>query len=121
MADTTYVFNSILDTIKPLLGISPEDVSFDLELVLHINSVFMILHQLGVGSEVFEITGNTQTWEDFLPANGTKALSLIRSYIFLKVRLLFDPSSSGVVMASNERLLTEMETRIVTEIETNMV
>jgi len=121
MADTTYTFDSILDTIKPLLGISPDDVSFDLELVLHINSVFMVLHQLGVSTSVFEITGNTETWEDFLPGGGTKDLSLIRSYIYLKVRLLFDPSSSGIVMASNERLITEMEERLVTELETNMV
>jgi len=108
---------SILDSIKPLLGIQPLDTSFDTNLIIHINSVFMILNQLGVGpTDVFSITDNTETWEEFLSTDNTY-LALTKSYMMLKVQQVFDPPTSGIVAGSTERLITEMESRLVTQIE----
>lgn len=62
--------NSILDDTKKLLGISPDDQSFDTDVMIHINSTFSILHQLGVGpADGFEITSKNQLWADFLGTN----------------------------------------------------
>jgi hypothetical protein len=109
---------SILNSIKPLLGIQVSDTSFDTNLIVHINSVFMILNQLGVGpDDVFSIEDNTTTWDEFLTAGDENYLALTKSYMMLKVQMIFDPSTSGVVSGSTERLITEMESRLVTQDE----
>jgi len=109
---------SILDSIKPLLGIQASDTSFDTNLIVHISSVFMVLNQLGVGPDVaFSIADNTETWDQFLTAGDESYLSLTKSYMMLKVQMMFDPPTSGVVAGSTERLITEMESRLVTQDE----
>ena len=102
---------SILITIKKLLGIDSEYTHFDQDIILHINSVFMILTQLGVGpSEGFMITDATDMWDDFLPEG--QQLELVKSYMHLKVKLLFDPPLGSTVMAAMERMISEFEWRL---------
>ena len=87
---------SILTSIKKMLGISEEYEHFDPDIIMHINSVFMILTQMGVGpSEGFTIKDKTSKWTDFV-SDITKIES-VKSYIYLKVKLLFDPPLSSSV------------------------
>lgn len=102
---------SILTSIKKLLGIDEEYEHFDSDIIMHVNSVFMILNQLGVGpAEGFSIKDKTATWEDFV-TDLTK-VEAIKSYVYLKVKLLFDPPLSSSVMESINRTISELEWRI---------
>lgn len=108
---------SILTSIKKLLGIAEEYEHFDQDIIMHINSVFMTLTQIGVGpSEGFVIEDETSVWTDFL-ADNTK-LEAVKSYIYLKVRLLFDPPTSPSVIESYNRMITEYEWRLNVAAET---
>lgn len=108
---------SILTSIKKLLGIMEEYEHFDADLIMHINSVFMILAQMGVGpSEGFRIEDELATWEDFLPENSN--MESVKSYVHLKVKLLFDPPASSAVMESMNRMIKEFEWRLYTESQT---
>lgn len=102
---------SILTSVKKTLGIAEDYEHFDPDLILHINSVFMILQQLGVGpSEGFFINDNTQTWANYLSDN--KKLEAVKTYMCLKVRLLFDPPLSSAVMTAIEHMVGELEWRL---------
>lgn len=103
---------SILLSIKKLLGIAEEYDHFDADLIMHINSVFVILNQLGVGPAVgFSITDATATWTDYLGEDLVKFGS-VKSYMYLKVRLLFDPPSSSALIESTNKLVSELEWRL---------
>ena len=103
--------DSILTSIKKLLGIAEDYEHFDQDLIIHINSVLSVLTQLGVGpSEGFSIEDENATWNDFIPED--KRLSSIRSYVYMKVKLLFDPPLSSSVMESMNRMISEFEWRI---------
>lgn len=107
---------SILISIKKLLGISEDDTAFDTDIIMHINSVFMILWQLGVGpSKGFIIEDETAEWSDFIE-DGLN-LELVKSYVYLKVKLLFDPPTSSFVMESMNRQIAEFEWRLNVEVE----
>lgn len=102
---------SILTSIKKLLGIEEEYTHFDQDLIMHINSVFMILNQLGVGpSEGFSIQDSKGVWGDFIPTGSN--LEAVKSYIHLKVKLMFDPPSSSAVMEAINRTIAELEWRL---------
>lgn len=102
---------SILTSIKKLLGIAEDYNHFDADIIIHINSVFMILNQLGVGpSNVFSIANDESTWNDFLPDNTN--LEAIKTYMYLKVKLIFDPPTSGIVTESMNKLISEYECRL---------
>lgn len=103
---------SILTSIKKLLGIEADYYDFDADLIMHINSVFMILTQIGVGpSEGFIIEDKTATWTDFLSDTELVTLAAVKSYIHLKVRLLFDMPSSSVAEQINKQI-AELEWRL---------
>lgn len=103
--------DSILTSIKKLLGITEEYEHFDQDIIIHINSVFMILNQLGVGpSNGFSITDKTAVWSDFI-SEGVNIES-VKSYIYFKVRLLFDPPTTSAVMESMNRMISELEFRL---------
>lgn len=105
--------DSILTTIKKMLGIEASDTSFDTDIIININSVFSILYQLGVGPlTAFSISDATATWVDFL-VDSTK-LELVKSYIYLKVRLIFDPPAMSFVLDAMNRQITEYEWRLNT-------
>ena len=93
------ITDSVLTSIKKLLGIAEEYEHFDADLIMHINSVFSILTQLGVGpSKGFMIEDKSATWKDFI-SNESKYM-LVKSYMHLKVKLLFDPPLSSAVLES---------------------
>ena len=103
---------SILTSIKKLLGIAEEYEHFDNDIIMHINSVFMILTQLGVGpSKGFMITDSSASWDDCLPEGGEK-LQAVKTYMYMKVRLMFDPPTSSAVMESMNRMINELEWRL---------
>lgn len=109
---------SILTSIKQLLGITEDYEHFDQQLIVHINSVLMVLTQLGVGPpEGFLIRDKIATWDDFITTGQT--LELVKTYVYLKVRLLFDPPSSSVVMDSTNRMINEFEWRLNIAAESN--
>lgn len=94
-----------------MLGIPEEDSAFDNDIVMHINTVFGILTQMGVGSQDgFSITGYSEEWNSFTESQ-TK-LEMVKSYIYLKVRLLFDPPQSSSLIESINRLISELEWRL---------
>lgn len=108
--------DSILTSIKKMLGIAEEYEHFDMDLIIHINSALSILTQLGVGpSRGFSIQDKYATWEDFIPAGAN--LESVKSYVYLKVRLLFDPPANSSVIESTNRLLSELEFRINVEVD----
>lgn len=103
---------SILGSVRKMIGgIAGEESPFDSDLIIHINSVFTIVNQLGVGpKEVYSITGEDETWDDFF--SDTKIINLVKSYVYLKVKILFDPPTSGVLHEALERQITEAEWRL---------
>ena len=102
---------SILTSIKKLLGITEEYNQFDPDIIMHINSVFMILTQLGIGpTEGFSIEDDTSIWSDFI--KDANKIEAVKSYIYLKVKLLFDPPLSSAVIDSTNRLINELEWRL---------
>jgi hypothetical protein len=108
---------SILNSIKKPLGIVAEDKVFDADIIMHINSVFFDLNELGVGpSNVFYIEDDTSTWFDFM-TDVTKFHAL-KSYMYLRVKLLFDPPSSSVVVESMKREIDKWEWRLTIAAET---
>lgn len=111
---------SILTSVKKLLGITEEYEHFDSDIIMHINSVFMILTQLGVGpSEGFFITDKYATWDEFIPTG--KSLESVKSYMYMKVKLLFDPPQSSAVMESMKNMISEFEWRLNLEVDTPML
>lgn len=107
---------SILLSIKRQLEICDDYNAFDPVIVTHINSIFMVLDQLGVSLEPgFQITGENETWEDYL--KGRKGLNLVKSYMYLKVRLLFDPPNVGVLHEAMERQISEFEWRLNVQVD----
>lgn len=102
---------SILTSIKKMLGIDEQYKQFDSELIMHINSVFLNLTQLGVGPSVgFSIIDDLDTWEDFI--GDSDQLQAVKSYMYLKVKLLFDPPLSSSVIESINRIIAELEWRL---------
>ena len=102
---------SILTSIKKLLGIEEDYECFDADIIMHINSVFMILTQLGIGpAEGFSIQDAENTWDEFAPSGSN--LEAIKTYMYLKVKLMFDPPTSSAVIDSTNRIIGELEWRL---------
>ena len=105
--------DSILTSVKKMLGMTEEYAAFDSDIIMHINSVFMILNQMGVGPEAgFTISDATATWSDFM--DGGPNIEAVKSYVALKVRLLFDPPQSSTVMDAIKSQISELEWRLYT-------
>lgn len=104
--------DSILTSIKKLLGITEEYEHFDTDLIIHINSVFSILAQLGIGpKDGFSIRDKTSKWSDFLNDKNDKRLEMIKSYVYMKVKLMFDPPTNSSLLESMTRFTNEFEWR----------
>ena len=102
---------SILTSIKKMLGVAEDYTEFDEDIITHINSVFLNLTQLGVGPEEgFMIEDDTAAWEDFI--NDSIRLQAVKTYMYLKVKLLFDPPLSSSVTESFTRMIAELEWRL---------
>lgn len=104
--------DSILTSIKKLLGITEEHTNFDADIIAHINSVFADLAQMGVGpSNGFTIWDSSAIWDDFI--SDSLLLQSVKSYMYLRVKILFDAASMGSsTMASYERQIAQWEWRL---------
>jgi hypothetical protein len=109
---------SILKSIEQLLGIQEDDRTFDYDILVAINSILSVLTQIGVGpSEGFVIKGDTEMWTDFLPENDPR-MSSVRSYVYMRVKMLFDPPLSASVFEAMNTAIKEFEWRLNLEAET---
>jgi hypothetical protein len=105
---------SILFSIKEILGIPEDDYFFDHTLIMHINTAFSVLRQIGCGpSEGYSIDGYDNDWSEFLQ-NETEKLQLVKTYVGLRVRQVFDPPANGTVQQAIDRQVQELEWRIST-------
>lgn len=103
--------NSILTSTKHILGISEDYTVFDLDVITHINAAFSILNQLGVGPvDGFYIIDNVLTWDDYpVPV---EQLNLVKTYVYLKVRFLFDPPTMSFLIEAMSNQIKEYEWRL---------
>jgi len=109
--------DSILLTIKKMLGIETDYDGFDVDIIVGINSAFMSLNQLGVGPEIgYGITTIDDEWADFLVADTN--LEGVKSYVYLKTRLLFDPPSNSFLVDAITKQITELEWRLNVQADT---
>lgn len=104
--------DSILTSVKGMLGVTENHTNFDVEIIAHINSVFADLAQMGVGpTEGFSIDDKSATWDEFI--DDKVLLNSVKSYMQLRLKLLFDPGSIGAsTLASYERQITQWEWRL---------
>ena len=113
--------SSILVTIRKMIGGDTASTEFDMDLIIAINSAISTLYQLGIeklrGGEGFSITGETETWDDLL--GEYMHVDLIKGYVYLKTRLLFDPPQNSFLVNSIQDQIKEMEWRITVAIETD--
>lgn len=100
--------DSILKTMKEMLTGYPEDENFNTELIVHINSMIMTLNRIGVGKNGFLITGESETWSDFLGENENE-FEGVKTYMYNKIRLIFDPPTNSFIVESLERSIKEFE------------
>lgn len=103
--------DSILTSTKKILGIEEDYTAFDTDIIIHINTILDVLHQLGIGpDEGFMIEGKEETWDDFL--GGDILLNDVKTYIYLRVRLLFDPPTTSYLIEALTNQYKELEWRI---------
>ena len=104
---------SILSTIKKMLGITEEYTQFDTDITIHINSIISVLTQIGVGpASGFLVVDKSNKWTDWLTTSTD--LESVKTYIYLRVRLLFDPPTNSAVTKSYEQIIRELECRLLT-------
>ena len=104
--------DSILNTIKHMLGIEPEYTHFDADIILGINSSFFVLHQLGIGpvEHPYSIEGASETWSDF--SEDIQDFNAIKHFVYLKTKMVFDPPLSGTLMGEYNKQLDELAWRL---------
>lgn len=106
--------DSILNTIKKMLGMETDYNAFDTDIIMNINSAIMILRQLGIGPlGGFSITGETETWNDLV--GSSKLYDGVKTYIYLKVKSVFDPSTSTAASDASKEMIKELEWRLSSE------
>lgn len=107
--------DSILTSIKELLGIQQEDTNFDTDIIFHINTVIMTLRQMGVGpQEGFSIEDDETEWSDYI--DDITMIEAVKSYMFMKVKLMFDPPTGSVLDAYKENI-KELEWRLSVQVD----
>lgn len=105
---------SILKSIKQLIGPSAQYDIFDTDLIIHINSAFFNLYQLGVTEEPFTITGENETWDEF---HADTDLESVKTYIYLKTRMFFDPPTNSALISAINEQIKELEWRINVKVD----
>lgn len=121
---------SILTSVKKIVGITELDTSFDPDIIMHTNTVFSVLNQLGIGPVAgFMIEDSAPTWDDFLKVRqvevdgssvytdlqlqeADKRLNMVKTYLYLRVRLMFDPPQTSFVIESMNKQIQELEVRM---------
>lgn len=107
---------SILDSVKKALGLAADYDVFDTDIIMHINTVFNTLNQLGVGPTLgFVISDKTAVWEDFI-GEGNDFVS-VQTYTTLRVRLIFDPPATSYTIAAFENIIKDLEWRLNVQAE----
>lgn len=106
--------NSILTSIKKLLGITESCTDFDTDIIMHINTVLMTLNQLGVGTEGFQIEDKNAVWSEFIESD---KLAATKSYVHLRVKLLFDPPLNSAIIEAIKESIRELEWRLNVRVE----
>jgi hypothetical protein len=102
---------SILISTKKILGLSEEYTAFDLDIITHINGALSVLSQIGLGpTNGFYVEDSSDLWTDFIP--NSSILSLVKTYVFLKVRILFDPPATSFLITAMNEQIKEYEWRI---------
>ena len=110
--------NSILNSVKKMLGLGTEYEHFNQDIIMHINTTFMILTQLGIGpANGYSIQDESATWDEFI--GDEKNLEAVKTYIYLKVKLVFDPPLSNTVMECMKQNISELEWRLNHQAESN--
>ena len=105
--------NSILTSVKKMLGIDESCTDFDQELIMYINSAFMVLNQLGVGpSDGFRIEDELDEWSDFLPDASIRQIEAVKTYVYQKVRMIFDVPQSSAAAEALKNSIAELEWRL---------
>lgn len=108
--------DSILLTIKKLLGLGEDYDAFDMDVIIHINMVFNILNQMGVGpKEGFVITSAEDKWTDYV--RDCRKLEMVKTYIYLKVKQIFDPGTSSALNNAIESQIKELEWRLNVQVD----
>lgn len=103
--------DSILNSVKKILGIAADYDAFDTDIIIHINTVFSTLNQLGLGpTDGFMIEDDSAVWEDFLL--GDMRLNHVKTYAYLRVRVLFDPPTAGFTLTALQEQIKELEWRL---------
>lgn len=111
--------DSILNTIKKLLGIDINDDSFDVDVIVNINSAIFSLSQMGIGPKNgYIVIDKDQKWSDYITDN-TINLEGVKTYLYLKTKLIFDPPSNSTVIEAFNKNLSELEWRMMLAVETN--
>ena len=104
--------NSILNNVKKMLGLDESYTAFDTDVIIHVNTVFSTLSQLGIGPATgFMIEGKIPTWLDFFGANDPN-LNAVKTYVYLRVRLLFDPPATSFAISAMNEQIKELEWRL---------
>jgi hypothetical protein len=107
---------SILKSVKKNLGLDPAYTAFDEDVITHTNSAFSTLTQLGVGPDAgFRIENDEADWADFIADDDT--FNLVKTYIYLKVRQVFDPPQTGYALTAMKEQIQELEWRLNTRRE----
>ncbi len=100
--------DSILRTVKKASNIGYENADFDADLILLTNGILWRIAEAGVGRPGFSITGEEETWEDFV-GEGVECIEGVKTYVSLKVRLVFDPPTIAAVLESMNQIINEFE------------
>jgi hypothetical protein len=109
---------SILDSVKKVLNITPDDTDFDIDIIMHINSVFSTLYQLGVGPKTdFGIEDKNKTWDQFL--GNSPHMNSVKTYMVQRVRLIFDPPTTSYALDSFKEQIKEAEVRLLMQSHDN--
>lgn len=111
---------SILNTIKKLLGIDEGYDAFNTDIIVNINTFIGVLNTLGVGVEGFTVQDETATWDELLAENSVP-LNEVKTYLYLRVRQVFDPPTSGVLGSAFDRQIEELGWRMMTKIESTLI
>ncbi len=109
------MINSILNTIKQMLLGNSDETAFDTDLITFINMAFNHLYELGIGTDAFVITGSQQEWSDF--CQDISKYEALKTYVYIKVKLLFDPPTSSFVLDAFKTQLSELEFRLLSKKE----
>ncbi len=114
---------SILTSIKEMLGPSGDYDAFDIDLITNINTYLGVLNQLGIGTRGFSISDDTATWDDFLTDQETEVgitLNEVKTYLYLRVKMVFDPPTSSILAQAINDNIAELDWRLNTKVETGL-